>query len=303
MEVKEILTSVISVFLIILVGVYGSKRKIISEECKKGLTNILLEITLPLMVIVSFNFSFGEDGINNIIKAFICSFIAFIIAIVVSYIFLIPVKGDKKKVMQFANVFSNCGFVGFPVIESIFGAEGVVYTSIFNMFFTIFLWTYGVVLFSSKNAKIEVKKVLLNPSIIAVIIGLCMMIFDVKLPSALYNSLNIVGSMTTPLSMIIIGCILAKVDFKSIFKEWRILYSCFTKLLIIPGFMLLVSFLIRDNGIVIKTIILLQAMPAAATTSIFAEKFQVQEEFSAILVFVTTLISVVTFPLIASIVV
>lgn len=306
LEIKEILNSVISVFLIIVVGIYGSNKKIITEECKKGLTNILLRITLPLMVIVSFSIQFGEDSTSNIIKAFLYSFFSFIIVIIVSNFCTILIKSEKRRIIQFANVFSNCGFIGFPVIGSIYGAEGVVYASIFNMFFTVFLWTYGVTLYSDGTIRGEfksIKSILLNPSIVAVYIGIIMMFFKVKLPNSLYESLNLVGGMTTPLSMIIIGCILSKVNIQEIFKEWTFIYVSFTKLIVMPLSIFLFSLMIGDQGTVMKTMILIQAMPAAATTSIFAEKFNNQVEYAAILVFITTLLSIITFPIISTLIV
>ena len=148
MNLSVIINGVLSLFLIMLIGVYGSKRKIITPEINKGLTNILLEITLPCLIVSSFVFDFNNELRNNIIKSFVYSPLVLIITILVSYIVLLPIKSDKKVIMQFANVFSNCGFIGFPIIHSIFGSEGVIYASIFNMFFTMALWTYGVVLFN-----------------------------------------------------------------------------------------------------------------------------------------------------------
>ena len=161
MELRVITNKVISLFLIMIIGVYGSKRKIITSDINKGLTNILLEITLPCLVISSFIFDMDENLKNNIIKSFIYSPSVLIITILVSYIVLLPIKSDKKVIMQFANVFSNCGFIGFPIIYSIFGSEGVIYASIFNMFFTIALWTYGIILFNGNIEKKDFKKVFL----------------------------------------------------------------------------------------------------------------------------------------------
>ena len=136
MDLTVIINKVISLFLIMIIGVYGSKKKIITPMINKGLTNILLEITLPCLVISSFIFDMDNQLKNNIIKCFIYSPIVLITTTFISYIALFPIKSDKKIIMQFANVFSNCGFIGFPIIYSIFGGEGVIYASIFNMFFT-----------------------------------------------------------------------------------------------------------------------------------------------------------------------
>ena len=297
MDLTVIINKVISLFLIMIIGVYGNKRKIITPTINKGLTNILLEITLPCLVVSSFIFDMDDELKNNIIKCFIYSPIVFIITILISYIALFPIKSDKKIIMQFANVFSNCGFIGFPIIYSIFEGEGVIYASIFNMFFTIALWTYGIILFNGNIDKKDFKKVFLNPSIIAVIIGLIIMIFNISIPEVLYSTLDLVGGVTSPLSMIIIGVILGSSNILNYLKDYTIYYSSILKLIVLPFILIIISKIINDNSIVTKTLIIITAMPAAAMTSILAEKFDKEKEYSAVIVFITTLFSLITFPL------
>ena len=297
-----VLNKIISLFLIILIGVYGSKKNIINEEINKGLRRILLEITLPLLVINCFSFEFSDGMGKNVLTAFIYSITFMALGAIISYIFLFPLKGEKKKILHFANVFSNCGFIGFPIINSLYGAEGVVYTSIFNMVFTIALWTYGVMIFSDKMSKKKIKKVLVNPAIIAVYIGIPIMLLNIKLPSFLIDTTKIVGDMTAPISMIIVGSILSKVRIKDVFKEVSIYYEALIKLIIIPLILFLIKIIIKDNTTVINTIIVLQAMPAAAMTSIFAADFNKEKEYSAKVVFITTLLSIITIPIITKII-
>ena len=270
---------------------------IITKEINKGLTNILLKITLPCLVVSSFIFDLSDELKDNIIRCFIYSPLVLIISIVISYILLIPIKGEKKIIIQFANVFSNCGFIGFPIVFRIYGNEGVIYASIFNLFFTAFLWTYGVILFNGKMKREDIKKVLLNPAIVAVFIGLIIMIFGFDIPSVLSSTLDLVGNMTSPLSMIIVGVILGNAKIISYLKDKTIYYSAFLKLIIMPCILILISRLLKDTSLVIKTLIIVTAMPAAAMTSILAESFDKESEYSAVIVFITTLFSVITFPI------
>ena len=297
MDLTVIINKVISLFLIMIIGVYGSKKKIITPMINKGLTNILLEITLPCLVISSFIFDMDNQLKNNIIKCFIYSPIVLITTTFISYIALFPIKSDKKIIMQFANVFSNCGFIGFPIIYSIFGGEGVIYASIFNMFFTIALWTYGIILFNGNIEKKDLKKVFLNPSIIAVIIALIILIFNISIPEVVYSTLDLVGGVTSPLSMIIIGVILGNSNILNYLRDYTIYYSSILKLLVLPVVLIIISKIINDNSIVVKTLTIITAMPAAAMTSILAEKFDKEKEYSAVIIFITTLFSLITFPL------
>lgn len=302
LDISVVINGVISLFLIMLLGVYGSKRKIITNEINKGLTEILLRITLPLMIISSFVFEFDDAMQKNVSKAFAYSLLTFLIVASLSYVFLIPVKSKKRGILQFANVFSNCGFIGFPIIESIYGLEGVIYTSIFNMYFAIFTWTYGVMIFTGKVTLKEIKRVLLNPCVIAVYIGMTLMVFNIQIPGVIYSTIKTVGSMTSPLSMIIVGVILSRVNFKENIKDWTIYYGCLIKLIIIPIVIYIITVIIGDTSKVAYTMLILSSMPAAAMTSILAESFNKETEYASIIVFFTTLFSLITFPIILNII-
>lgn len=298
---STIIESVISLFIIILVGVYGSKRKIITSEINKSLINILIQIALPFMIVSSFIFTYSDTIKDNVIKTFLYSLIAYIIMGFLSYILLTPIKGDKKTILHFANVFVNTGYVGFPILNSIYGAEGVIYGSIFNLFFVIFVWTYGIMLFEGKNKregiKKELKKILLNPSILAVFIGITIMVLNIQLPSAILSSIKNIGSITGPLSMLIIGVILHSARIKDYLKDWTIYYGIIIKSIIIPLGCYWISLLLNEKSIALNSVIIMTAMPASAMTSIFAESYDREKEYGAIIVSLTTLFSLVTLPM------
>lgn len=306
MGISVIIESVFSLFIIILVGVYGSKKKIITAEINKGLTDILIKIALPFMIVSSFIFTYDNTIKSNVIKTFYYSFIAYIIMAVISYLFLIPIKDDKKTILHFANVFTNTGYVGFPILNSIYGSEGVIYGSIFNMFFVIFIWTYGIMLFegniNNKKLITEIKKILINPSIIAVFIGIIIMVFDIQLKGAILSSIKSIGNLTGPLSMLIIGVILSNVKIKNHLQDWTIYYGIIIKLIIIPIIIYLISMLLIDSSKAINTVIIMTAMPASAMTSILAESYDKEKEYAAVIVSATTLLSLITVPLLLKVI-
>lgn len=296
------LKGIISLFLVITVGVYASKKRIISSEMNKNLTDLLMNITMPLLIISSFNMKLNDELRSNIIKCFFYSFITLFIAVILSWLLLKPVKKDNKYLIQFSNVFSNCGFMGFPVIEGLYGKEGLIYASIFNVGFTILVWTYGIGLFTGGINKENIKKVAKNPSIVAVLIGIFIMVFKIEVPAIIMSPIEMVGGMTSALSMIIIGVILANTDFKEQMKDWSLYYGASIKLLGVPLVMcFLLSFLPGPTK-VIKIIVLLHAMPTAAMLPIFAENFGRDKGYASMMLFVTTLGSIVTFPIILMIV-
>lgn len=307
MEMPTIIKSVISLFLIMLVGVYGSKKGIIDNHANRGLTKILLDITLPCMIITSFSFSYDEGVKSNVLKTFYYSLAVYIILIIISKVLTIPVKNEKRTILHFANVFTNTGYIGFPILNAIYGAEAVMYGSIFNIFFNIFLWTYGIIIFKDRMEKQKLVKELLkalrNPSLIAVYIGIIMMLFDLKLPAVVLTSANSIGTITGPLSMIIVGVLATKVNIKEHLIDWTIYYGIAMKLILIPAALYFVSLLIRDRSIVSNTVIILGSMPAAAMTSIFSDSFNVKREYGAVVVVATTLLSIFTIPILLRIII
>lgn len=306
MEISAIVNSVFSLFIMILVGVYSSKREIITQAINKGLTDILIQVALPCMIATSFMFTYDNTIKSNIIKTFFYSLIAFVLVIIFSYLLLMPIKDDKKTILHFANVFTNTGYVGFPILNSIYGAEGVIYGSIFNMFFVIFLWTYGLILFEGNFQKNELKneilKILLNPSIIAVFVGLTILMFGFQLPEALLSSMYSIGSMTGPLSMIIIGVILSNVKIRKHLRDWTIYYGITTKLILIPACIYLLFLLLGDVSKASITVIIMTAMPASTMTSILGESYNKEKEYAAIIVSATTLLSLISVPILLRII-
>jgi len=293
-----VINQIISLFTVALIGFYCGKKNIIDETFSNGLTKLLLDVTTPLLIISSFSLTYNADIANNIIKAFIYCLIIFIVTPLLVKPLLIKIEKRKRNVLQFAMVFSNCGFMGFPVAQSVFGNEGVIYAAVFNMVFNIFIWTYGVMLFNDTRNLKEMKKIIKNPGIIASIIGLLVMILSLKIPPVLLDTLKMVGGLTAPVSMLIIGSLLSRTDLKKIIKDKSMYYGSFIKLIFIPIALYLASYLLKENSIVIKTFILMQAMPAGAMTSLFAESFNNNKEYSAFIVSFSTLLSVATIPLI-----
>lgn len=298
MDIAVVSDSIIALFIMILVGIYGQRKNIITEEINKGLVNILIQIALPFMVLSSFLYTFDNIIKENVVKTIYYSLGAYLLMGVVSYLLLWPVKNDKKIILHFANVFVNTGYVGFPILNAMYGPEGVVYGSIFNIFFVLFVWTYGIILFKGRltvsELMQELKKALLNPSILAVCVGFLIMFLNIRIPGVIISASRGIGNLTGPLSMMIIGCILSKVKIKIYLRDWTVYYGAMIKLIIIPMIIYLAALLIGTSSIAINTVIIMTALPASAMTSILADAFDKEKEYAAFVVSITTLLSLFT---------
>ncbi|KHD35421.1 permease [Clostridium acetobutylicum] len=285
-------------FLIMGIGYYAAKSKIIDEDTASHLSNFIVSITLPLMILTSFNVEYSRKTVITIINLLVFSVAAFIISIVIGKIISFKFAMDKRDILMFMSIFSNCGFIGFPVLKVVYGNKGVLYTSIFNLVYNVFIWTIGIVIINDKREKIDYKKILFNHNIIAVIVGVFLMLLSIKIPYVMSSTFNLIGAMTAPLSMIVIGSILSGVDFNDIFKDWSLYYIAILRLIIIPLIIYLALKPFQINKIVIGVIIICEAMPGGTLCPILAKSCNRNFKYASKIVLITTILSMMTIPFI-----
>jgi len=295
---NPVVGQVMVLFLIMIVGMIAAKQNIIDGHARKKLSDLLLYITTPFLVVSSFNFKFSSDMLINAGIIFVLSIaIHFFSAFLGKFLFA-KYPYEKQSVLKFILVFSNCAFMGFPVLEGLFGKTGVFYGSLYVAVFNAFVWTYGVMLFSKGGQQTSVIKAMINPGIISVIIGLFIFIFSIELPKPIQQTLDMVGSMTAPLSMLIVGAILAETNLKDIFTGFEVYYGTVLRLIIMPLITILALTLIGIDRELLRVCVVLVAMPAAANTVIFAEKYDANSLLASRCVALSTILSIVTIPLI-----
>ena len=294
----NIINQVIILTIIMFVGVYAKKANIINKETKSSLSDFLMNISLPLLIFSSFNYSYSVEMLEKAKLIFIYSVIIHIFLVIISNPLSYKFPSNIKKVLRFVIIFSNCGFMGFPVLDGLFGKIGIFYGAIFNVPFNIFMLGYGVMLFTGEKNIKALKKVIIHPGIIATFLGLLMFIFSIKLPYPLYMAVNTVGSMTTPLSMIIVGTMLAEIKFKEIFTGVVVYYACVIRLLVVPFIVLVVMKYFKIDQQLMQISVIIEAMPAAVLATVFAEEYGADTVLASKCVFISTMISMVTIPII-----
>ncbi|MCI1994432.1 MAG: AEC family transporter [Clostridium luticellarii] len=281
-----------------LIGVFARKKNIVTKEAVKSFSDFLLNITLPAMLLTSFDYGYSEKMIKNAEDIFICSAIIQIIFIFLSRLFVLNKQDRAKSVLRFSVIFPNSGFMGYPVLEGIFGKIGIFYGAIFNIPYNLFMFSVGAMLYTGKSDMKAVKSAILNPAVIATVIGFLMFVFSIKLPYTLYTAFSTVGSMTTPLSMIIVGTMLAEAKLKDIFSEFLVYYACFLRLILIPVITVIILKIFHVDDLIIQICGIIEAMPAAVVASIFAEKYNADFKLAARIIFMSTIISMFTIPVV-----
>ena len=260
---SQLINQVIVLFIIMMVGFYAKKKKFLNNTVDKGLSELLINITLPFMIVTSFNIKYEAAMVSNAQKILIYSFLIHISLIFISKMFFFKFPKNKQQVFRFITIFCNVGFMGYPVLESIYGGIGVFYAAIFNIPFNILVWTVGVMLYTGEKDFKSMRKAIANPALIAVFIGIILFVFSIRLPLPIETSLKLVGSTTTPISMIIIGSMLAEMKFKNIFSDFSIYYATVVRLLIVPMIVYVVLKFLKVDELLLNICVILQAMPAA----------------------------------------
>lgn len=297
MDYKTILNQVLVLFLIMIIGFFARKKNIIDEPTKKGLSELLLSVTMPSMLLVSFNYKFSMDMLKNAAVILLASFAIHLSLVFCSKFLYNRFPHNEKSVLRFITVFSNCGFMGYPVIGSVYGKLGIFYTAIYNIPFNILIFSLGVMLFTKEKDLKAMKKEVISPALISIFIGILLFVCSIHLPSQIYNTLNLVGSTTTPLSMILVGSMIAELDFRSLFSGLEVYYGSLVRLILGPLAVLFIMRALGAKGIFLGIPVLITAMPAAANTAIMAEKYGGDSLLASKFVFVTTIFSAVTIPL------
>ncbi len=285
-------------FILMAVGILIKKSGIITSECRKHFSNLLINVILPCNIVNSFmgGINTSPKFVKNCILAIILSAAIQIFVTYFNKLIFIRVRKERKNVMSYGMICSNSSFIGLPVAEELYGSLGVLYTSIFQIPIRFTMWTAGLALFTDVDRKSAFKKLVKHPCIIAIFVGFVVMLLPFSLPAFIVNTIGSVSKCTTPLSMFVIGAILADADIKTMFSK-DVLYFTFWRLLGLPFLIWLVLFPFRIDSLLVSLCIIMSGMPAGSTTSILADQYGGDAMFASQMTFVSTLFSIVTIPL------
>ncbi len=285
--------------LIMVLGFLLGKFKKISTKTNEELTNLLLTVFMPASLFMAFPSTYDESMLHLFFSGLLGGLIVMLLLIVVSRIIFNKYfyKGGLRYESQFAFIFNNATFLGYPIVANTFGPTGIIAYCGFIISFNVALFSYGIWLFEHKLSWKLLKNILLNPNIIAVLLGMVVFLTGIVLPGFITSAVGYVGNATTPLSIICIGFMLSRADFKSIFKKWRIIVTAVLQLVLGPLITWGVLTAMRFPIEVIQVCTLIQALPTATSLGLFATKYGGNNIESSELVTVSTVLSIAIMPL------
>ncbi len=311
----SVLITVLSLVILAVPGFILSKMKLLPEKASEACSTIALYVCQTALVFVGFQKQPYDPkiGKNMLIVFGLALAVHFIMIAIMHICIRNKSKSAKQNVVRYASIFGNCGYMGMPFLQSLFPDSGevLIYCAVILAVFNILNWTFGVYIISGDKKQISIKKIVLNPVIICVIVGFIIFmvakvpIVDLATPKStldnilekLINSVNFLGDMVTPLSMLVIGMRLANINFKQLFMDKWAYVVCFFKLIVMSLVtMLVVSFLPIDNMVKL-TLFFLFSMPSATSTAMFAIKFNGEGDSSSVYVLLSTTISILLIPL------
>lgn len=303
MDIMVVFQTMLKLFLLLILGFVLFKCHIFDEYTNKKISALIVNVASPMLIISSIA---GVEGSNKsivflMIGAGILMYIGFIIlGKIINRIFPFPKK--DWPVYECMVVFANTGFMGYPVLLDVFGQEAVFYASLIHMAFNFFVYTYAIMCLT-KGDDSEFKlnfKQLLTPGIILIFVGIFIYLFDIQLPSVLMDTINSVGSLTAPLSMMMIGSSLAVYPIKDSFTDWRSYVFAFVRLMIVPFVTMIMCRLLHIDAYYANITIITNAMPVGSMVLMLATQYNANVKIVTRNIVVSTLLSAITIPIVVA---
>ena len=287
----------LQVLLLMAVGFILTKKGTITPEGRRSLSDILINFILPCNIICSFQMDMTADVLAACGAALLLGAAVQVIYWIAGKLLFPGERAERLSCLRYATLCSNAGFLGLPIIGGVFGEMGTLLTSVALIPQRVVMWSAGIALFTHTQGKGVAKKALTHPCIVAVFIGFALMVSgNPALPTALQRALSASGGCTTCLSMLVIGSILADAGRVNLRDKTLIWYTA-VRLIIVPLVMYALLRLLHVDALVIGVMVLMGGMPAGSTTAILASKYDGDAAFASCIVFVSTIASIATLPL------
>ncbi len=293
-----ILKQTIIMLILITVGIVCSKTKIISKESNKDLSKFVLQVVNPVMIFMSYQTDYKPELVKNLLLTFVLSLGAYAVTILLAYLLIPSKKGRETELERFSAIYSNCGFMGIPLVNALFGMEGVFYLTAFITVFNLIVWTHGIILISGEKSMKNIVKVMYSPTIIAIVLGIITFFLQFRLHEVPAKALEFISQLNTPMAMIVSGVTMAETNVLKLLKKGGVYYICFLRLLLIPA---ILAALLSPLGISEKvrlTVIVAASAPPAAMCTLQCIRYGRNSVYASEIFTAGTILSVLTLPLV-----
>lgn len=302
MDIMVVVDTMVELFLLLILGYGLAKKGMIDPKTNGKLSALVVHVSLPALILASVFENMDKGSLSEVLEFFLAGLGFYVVMIVLSriLIWLSRIPKEQRGTYQFMLIFSNCAFMGYPIMEALYGTKAIFLSSIFNLPFNLLAFSYGIILISGKGeqtARFNPKK-LLSPGIIASLLALVIFAVRIRVPQVVEQTLDIVGTLTTPLSMLVLGASLAEVPLKEVFQERRIYWMSFLRLIVLPVITYFLIKLVTSDPLLIGVATMSAAMPVASLAVMLSNQYEGNTRLTSVGVFISTALSVVTIPVI-----
>ena len=283
-------------FLLVGVGFYARKRGIVNIEGRMNMIDLCLYITLPFNVLYSFLRKWDWDLFIACGMILLLSVGFNAISVFFSAILYKKKEEQKRKTLKYGTIISNSGFLGNPMVEGIYGSDGLLYAALFMLPVRVVMWTLGIAVFLKDRKEKLWKNILTHPCIVAIYLGAFVMLSGLQLPVFVEKTIMGISNCNTPLSMMLIGMMLAEVKPKGLIDKTMVFYVAI-RLLIIPAVVFAITAYLPIDAMLRGITVIMAGMPAPITTALLSAKYGGDEKYATGMIFLSTIVSLITLPL------
>ncbi len=290
-----LLKQIAVMFLLMAIGYGLFKTKKITLQGNRELGTFLIYIILPASIVKSYITDFTQEKLFGLFLSFLTAIGSLAVSILLSRL----VFGSRQKIEHFGTAFSNAGFIGIPLVKAVVGDQAVFYVAAFVALLNILQWTYGVAVMSGSRETVSMRRIVTNPVVISLFIGLFLFATQLKVPDLLTDTLALLGNMTAPVAMVTLGVYLAQMRFGELFNEKWAYVSTILRLVLIPLVTLaLLSLLPAQYGEVRLTVLIAAAAPVGSNVAIFSQLNELDYTRAVKSICLSTIFSIVTMPVV-----
>lgn len=290
---------VIILYLLVAVGFIADRLHVFGQETAKRSNDLLFYIITPVVIVQSFmNMDFDIKTAKTLLVAFVCMMGTLTVGILLAMPFFNNKNDKNASVFKYAVSYGNMGYMALPLCNAILGSEGVFYCSAGVVAFNILSFTHGIWCINKGEGKtkFELKRLILNPGVISVLIGLPLFVFDFELPDVINSAVGHISNLNTPLAMLFLGTYIANTDLKTMFREKNNYLVIFLKTLVLPLIMFCIFRAFGISGALLTACMISASVPSANNTVMFSAKYGKDTGVASKIVAMCSLVSVFTMP-------
>lgn len=286
--------------IILLLAFVCYRIHLVDQDGNRCVSNLLLLVVNPCVVLTVYQTDYDPRLVRLLGFSFVAAFASHVLAILISNVFVKKKDNPDYAIERFNAIYSNCGFIGIPLIDSVLGSDGVFFLTAYIVIFNIFIWTHGILLMEHRFSFQSLKRGLLSSMFISTIVALVLFFLQIRIPSVLLEAMDYVAGMNTPLAMMVAGFSVAQSDLKEMIRKFRLYYVSFVKLILVPLLMIPILWIMKLPHDVAVTILIATACPAATTGTMMAIRYKQNYTYSSEIFAMSTVLSILTIPVIVS---